>query len=99
MLAIIPRKARTADPASVHQDSDEYLLHSAATTTGPNVTLNLQPTKSRIYVRAWDSDGTAPDPDNEGTRATDKANQRKSAVGSTLEKADDVEAESRGAKI
>jgi hypothetical protein len=76
-----------------------YLLRSAATTTAQNVTLNLQPTKSRIYVRAWDSDGAAPDSDNEGTRATDKANQRKSAVGSTLEKADDVEAESRGAKI
>ena len=49
-------------------------------------------------MRAWDSDGAAPDPDNEGTRATDKANQRKPAVGSALEKADDVEAKSRGAK-
>ena len=49
-------------------------------------------------MRAWDSDRAVPDPDNGGTRATDKANQRKSAVGSALEKADDVEAKSRGAK-
>lgn len=50
-------------------------------------------------MRAWDSDGAVPGPDNEGTRSTDKANQRKSAVGSDLGRADDIEAKSSTAKF